>query len=54
MKKILTCIVLAFAASGLVGCYEDKSTYATDQIPDFVLTDTATTEFSPQSPHVAP
>lgn len=43
MKKILTCIVLAFAASGLVGCYEDKSTYATDQIPDIVLTDTETT-----------
>ena len=43
MKKILTCIVLAFAASGLAGCYEDKSTYATDQIPDIVLTDTETT-----------
>lgn len=43
MKKILTCIVLAFAASGLVGCYEDKSTYATDLIPDIVLTDTETT-----------
>lgn len=43
MKKILTCITLAFAASGLAGCYEDKSTYATDQIPDIVLTDTETT-----------
>lgn len=43
MKKILTCIVLAFAASGLAGCYEDKSTYATDLIPDIVLTDTETT-----------
>ena len=43
MKKILCYIVLASAGAGLAGCYEDKSTYATDQIPDIVLTDVTTT-----------
>lgn len=42
MKKILSYIALACAASGLAGCYEDKSTYVTDPIPDVVLTDTET------------
>ena len=44
MKKIFICIVLVCAALGISGCYEDKSTYVTDPIPDIVLTDTETTE----------
>lgn len=43
MKKILFYTILACAASGLAGCYEDKSTYVTNPTPDIVLTDTETT-----------